>query len=91
VAETRAVNRALRKAYGICICSVHYRTKGKALGSLFIENPPRVINYPVGDRPSRARRCPLGSEAQDIFRAVVQLAYSETGAPVSRSRPPIVM
>src|SRR5208282_1163369 len=68
VAETRAVNRALRKAYGIC--SVHYRTKGKAFASLFIENPPRVINYPVGDRPSRARRCPLGSEAQDIFRAV---------------------
>jgi hypothetical protein len=91
VAETRAVNRALRKAYGIGIYSVHYRTKGKAFGSLFIENPPRVINYPVGDRPSRARRCPLGSEAQDIFRAVVQLAYSETGAPVSRSRPPIVM
>jgi hypothetical protein len=42
VAETRAVNRALRKAYGIGICSVHYRTKGKAFGSLFIENPPRV-------------------------------------------------
>ena len=46
VAETRAVNRALRKAYGIGICSVHYRTKGKAFGSLFIENPPRSSTTP---------------------------------------------
>ena len=85
VAETRAVNRALRKAYGIGICSVHYRTKGKAFGSLFIENPPRSSTTPSatalrgrGDALTALSSRHLSSSSSTCLR---------DRAPVSRSRP----
>ncbi|MFI5096513.1 MAG: hypothetical protein ACHQT6_00935 [Candidatus Acidiferrales bacterium] len=49
VAETRAVNRALRKAYGIGLCSV------EELGAF--SNPPRSASIPVpsnGSHPSNS-------------------------------------
>ena len=54
VAETRAVNRALRKAYGIGICSV------EEIGS-FAEPPQssrRVKETPAATRPMEATVAP---------------------------------
>jgi hypothetical protein len=61
VAETRAVNRALRKAYGIGICSV------EEIGSLAEPSvasqpkrlPPQPTNGNVGGRTVRDRLCQL--------------------------------
>ena len=47
VAETRAVNRALRKAYGIGLCSV------EELGSL--SGPPTYPRRPDGTASHRVR------------------------------------
>ncbi len=47
VAETRAVNRALRKAYGIGLCSV------EELG--WLSEPPQPLPAPVGSNGSHGR------------------------------------
>ena len=47
------------------------------------------VNSLRGGRPLRAWRCLFDPQAQGIFLAAIQLAYSETGAQVSPS-PPIV-
>jgi hypothetical protein len=53
VAETRAVNRALRKAYGIGICSV------EEIGSSESKLPPHPINGNYGGSKVRDRLCQL--------------------------------
>jgi hypothetical protein len=59
VAETRAVNRALRKAYGIGICSVEEIGSFAELRSAQNSKrlPPRAANGSYGGRTVRDRLC----------------------------------
>jgi hypothetical protein len=62
VAETRAVNRALRKAYGIGICSVEEIGAAKASSSSSPQSkklPPQPTNGNYGERTLRDRLCQL--------------------------------
>jgi hypothetical protein len=62
VAETRAVNRALRKAYGISICSVEElgSSSGHATASRESKKlPPQPANGNYGGRTVRDRLCQL--------------------------------
>ena len=55
VAETRAVNRALRKAYGIGLCSV------EELGSFSSASPNELVrSQHNGSRPPASHPCPNG-------------------------------
>jgi hypothetical protein len=58
VAETRAVNRALRKAYGIGICSV------EEVGAL-AANPLRMQRPTLPDHPSASTRSQPGQGLRD--------------------------
>jgi hypothetical protein len=58
VAETRAVNRALRKAYGIGLCSVEELGTNNASGEPSTETqkrPPQSSNGNGGDSGARVR------------------------------------
>ena len=60
VAETRAVNRALRKAYGIGICSVEEMGRIADTSQAAIESkklPPQLANGNAGGRTVRDRLC----------------------------------
>jgi hypothetical protein len=62
VAETRAVNRALRKAYGIGICSVEEIGAAKESSSSSPQSkklPPQPTNGNYGGRTVRDRLCQL--------------------------------
>jgi len=62
VAETRAVNRALRKAYGIGICSVEEIGAAKESSSSSLQSkklPPQPTNGNYGGRTVRDRLCQL--------------------------------
>ena len=62
IAETRAVNRALRKAYGIGICSVEEIVSAKEPASSLSQAkklPPRPTNGNYGGRTVRDRLCQL--------------------------------
>src|SRR5580704_12941840 len=62
IAETRAVNRALRKAYGIGICSVEEIGSAKASSSSSPQSkklPPQPTNGNYGGRTVRDRLCQL--------------------------------
>jgi hypothetical protein len=60
VAETRAVNRALRKAYGIGICSVEEIGSAKEPSSPQSKKlPPQPTNENYGGRTVRDRLCQL--------------------------------
>jgi hypothetical protein len=61
VAETRAVNRALRKAYGIGICSVEElgSTPEARLSSLQSKKPAQPVNGNHGGTKVRDRLCQL--------------------------------
>ena len=62
VAETRAVNRALRKAYGIGICSVEEIGSAKEPSSSSTQSkklPPQPTNGNYGGRTVRDRLCQL--------------------------------
>jgi hypothetical protein len=62
VAETRAVNRALRKAYGIGICSVEEIGSAKEPSSSSPQSkklPPQPTNGNYGGRTVRDRLCQL--------------------------------
>ncbi len=62
VAETRAVNRALRKAYGIGICSVEEIGSSAEPSQSFRESkklPPQPANGNYGGRTVRDRLCQL--------------------------------
>jgi hypothetical protein len=62
VAETRAVNRALRKAYGIGMCSVEEIGSGKEPSSSSPQTkklPPQPTNGNYGGRTVRDRLCQL--------------------------------
>jgi hypothetical protein len=59
VAETRAVNRALRKAYGIGICSVEEIGSARETSSSSPKLPPQPTNGNYGGRTVRDHLCQL--------------------------------
>jgi hypothetical protein len=62
IAETRAVNRALRKAYGIGICSaeeIGSRTENSASSPQSKKHPPQPTNGNYGGRTVRDHLCQL--------------------------------
>ena len=61
VAETRAVNRALRKAYGIGICSVEElgSTSEPPLSSMHSKKPAQPVNGNCGGPKVRDRLCQI--------------------------------
>jgi len=79
VAETRAVNRALRKAYGIGICSV------EEIGSLTKKAPqPTNGNGNFGGRTLRDRLCQLIRQYQLDATAVKSYATEFCGVKTLR-------
>ena len=87
VAETRAVNRALRKAYGIGICSVeeigsfaepsHFRRESKKL-------PPQPANGNYGGPKVRDRLCQLIRQHQLDANLVKSYAIDFCGVKTLR-------
>jgi hypothetical protein len=78
VAETRAVNRALRKAYGVGICSV------EELGSF--SNPlPTAVQMGHRQRPPSPARSPLPARQHRLDPALVK-AYAADYCDVSELR-----
>src|SRR5437016_235645 len=84
VAETRAVNRALRKAYGIGICSI------EEIGSLVAtmqsqrqahKLPPQPANGNYGGPKVRHRVCPGWVVPRPGRSRAVSLAHTETVLP----------
>ncbi len=76
VAETRAVNRALRKAYGIGLCSV------EEIGSTPM--PPDTTREPITKRePKRANGCAGNGNGQPLLRdRLIQLIRQHQLDPV---------
>jgi hypothetical protein len=88
VAETRAVNRALRKAYGIGICSVEELGASSGNRSLRAERkgpcPAEPTNGNNGHHPLRERLCSLIDEHQLDAILVKRYAADYCGAPELR-------
>ena len=88
VAETRAVNRALRKAYGIGICSVEELGASSGNRSVRAERkgpcPAEPTNGNNGHHPLRERLCSLIDEHQLDAVLVKRYAADYCGAPELR-------
>jgi hypothetical protein len=84
VAETRAVNRALRKAYGIGICSVEELGASPGKRSVRAERkgpcPAEPTNGNNGHHPLRKRLCSLIDEHQLDAVLVKRFAADYCGA-----------
>jgi hypothetical protein len=88
VAETRAVNRALRKAYGIGICSVEELGASPGNRPVRAERkgpcPAEPSNGNNGHHPLRQRLCSLIDEHQLDAALVKRFAADYCGAPELR-------
>jgi hypothetical protein len=88
IAETRAVNRALRKAYGIGICSVEELGASPGKRSVRAERkgpcPAEPTNGNNGHHPLRERLCSLIDEHQLDAVLVKRYAADYCGAPELR-------
>jgi hypothetical protein len=88
IAETRAVNRALRKAYGIGICSVEELGASPGNRSVRAERkgpcPAEPTNGNNGHHPLRERLCSLIDEHQLDAILVKRYAADYCGAPELR-------
>jgi hypothetical protein len=88
VAETRAVNRALRKAYGIGICSVEeIGSFAEPVPSLQESNkgiPPQAVNNKNGGPKVRDRLCQLIRQHQLDANLVKSYAVSFCGTKTLR-------
>jgi hypothetical protein len=88
IAETRAVNRALRKAYGIGICSVEELGTSPGNRPLRAERkgpcPAKPTNGNNGHYPLRERLCSLIDEHQLDTVLVKRYAADYCGAPELR-------
>jgi len=88
VAETRAVNRALRKAYGIGLCSVEElgapRSSGPATANHRDPSPVRTNSYYNGQPRLRDRLCLLIRQHELDAALVKAYAADYCGTPVLR-------
>ena len=73
VAETRAVNRALRKAYGIGICSV------EEIGSFARPSAPAQSSKKIPPHPVNGNSHPTGSRVRDRLLQVIRLHQLDPG------------
>jgi len=86
VAETRAVNRALRKAYGIGLCSVEElgSTSEPLLSSMPSKKPAQPVNGNCGGPKVRDRLCQIIRQHQLDPNLVKSYAVDFCGAKTLR-------